>query len=259
MTITVLYCSPKHNTKYDDYKRFFKTLGHRFIAGGDYNAKNTFWGSRLTTTKGRELHKAMRNNNVQHLSTQPTFWPNDTNKLPDLLDFCIIKGIDTQKFTVESCLELKSDHTPILVTMFTHVLGKPNKPSLYNKHTDWNCFRKTLDAKINLEITLKTELDIVEAVANLTNAIQKAAWQATPNNQEHIHDERPTLVKQTLAEKRKARKRWQLTRAPHDKQRYNKLVKELKHLLRTLKNEGIQRYLATLTPRIIPYGKPPVR
>jgi len=97
LTITAVYCPPKHNTKSDDYERFFQTLGHGFIAGGDYNAKNTFWGSRLTATKGRELHKTMRNDNLQHLSTYQTmYWPRDTNKLSDLLDFCITKGIATQ-------------------------------------------------------------------------------------------------------------------------------------------------------------------
>jgi hypothetical protein len=40
----------------------------------------------------------------------------------------------------------------------------------------------------------------------------------------------------------------QLTRAPQDKQRYNKIVKELKLLLNNLKNEGIQNYLQGLTP-----------
>jgi exonuclease III len=69
-TVSAIYCPPKHNNKYDDYHRFFKTLRNRFIAGGDYNAKNTFWGSRLTTTKGRELHKVMKNNNLKHLSTR---------------------------------------------------------------------------------------------------------------------------------------------------------------------------------------------
>jgi hypothetical protein len=41
-------------------------------------------------------------------------------------------------------------------------------------------------------------------------------------------EEYPIIVKQKIAEEIKARKRWQLTRAPHDKQRYNKLAKELK-------------------------------
>jgi hypothetical protein len=184
LTITAVYCPPppKNNTKYDGYELFFKTLGHRFIAGGDFNAKNNFLGSRLTTTKGIELNKAMRNNNLQHLSTrQHTYWPSDTNKMPDLLDFCLIRCIPTQKFPVESCLVLTSDHTPILVNMFTHILGKPKRPSLYNKHTVWDCFRDMLDDRINLEIPLKTAVDIAEAVTSLTNAIQQPAWQATPH------------------------------------------------------------------------------
>jgi exonuclease III len=41
-TVSAIYCPPKHHNKYDDYDRFFKTLRNLFIAGGDYNAKNTF-------------------------------------------------------------------------------------------------------------------------------------------------------------------------------------------------------------------------
>jgi len=80
--------------------------------------KNTFWGSRLTTTKERELHKVMQNNHLRHLSTrQPTYWPSDPNKIRDLVDFCVTKGNDTKKFTVESCLDLTPDHTPILINI----------------------------------------------------------------------------------------------------------------------------------------------
>ena len=125
LSITAVYSPPKHNIK-TDYEKFFQTLGHRFIAGGDYNAKNTYWGSRTTTTKGRELYKTIKNNNLQHLSSgQPTYWPSDTAKQPDLLDFCI-----TQNASVESCLELTSDHTPIIVNMHTYFLQQPKKPSL---------------------------------------------------------------------------------------------------------------------------------
>jgi len=125
LNIAAVHSPPKHTIKEVDYTRFLHTLGHRFIAGGDYNAKNTTWGARITTTKGRELHNAMSNNNLQYLSTrQPTFWPNDTNRQPDLLDFCITKGINIQKFETNSCLELSSDHTPILVTMHAIITKK---------------------------------------------------------------------------------------------------------------------------------------
>jgi len=55
-------------------------------------------------------------------------------------------------------------------------------------------------------------------------------------------------MQRKLAEKREARKRWQLKRAPQDKQRYNKIAKELKHPLQNPRNEGIQTYLQELTP-----------
>lgn len=53
LNITALYIPPKHNLKEKDYSALFLTLGPRFVAAGDYNAKHTKWGSRLITSKGR--------------------------------------------------------------------------------------------------------------------------------------------------------------------------------------------------------------
>jgi len=102
------------------------------------------WGARITTPKGRELFKTMSNNNLQYLSTrQPTFRPSDTNRQTALLDFCITKGINTQKAEIASCLELSSDHAPILITLYNRVIQQQQKPSLYNKYKDWEAFEKS--------------------------------------------------------------------------------------------------------------------
>jgi exonuclease III len=61
-TIAAVYCPPKHTIKGDQFRSFYATLGNRFLAGGDYNAKHSFWGSRLTTPRGRELFQAMQAN-----------------------------------------------------------------------------------------------------------------------------------------------------------------------------------------------------
>jgi len=45
-----------------------------------------------------------------------------------LVDFCVTKGTDTNIYTGESCLDLTSYHTPILITMFAHIPGKSKKP-----------------------------------------------------------------------------------------------------------------------------------
>jgi hypothetical protein len=95
----------------------------------------------------------MRKNNLQHISScQPTYWPSDMTKQPELLDFCITKGIATQKISVESCLELTSDHTPIIVNSYTLLLQQPIKPSRYNKNTDCEVFRELIETQINLKI-----------------------------------------------------------------------------------------------------------
>lgn len=53
---SAIYCPPKH-IKEQQFTAFFEILGARFIVGGDYNAKNQQWGSRLTTTKESSLEQ----------------------------------------------------------------------------------------------------------------------------------------------------------------------------------------------------------
>jgi hypothetical protein len=76
--------------KKEQFNGFFQNLGPTFIAGGDFNSKHTIWGTRLTITKDRELAKGLQENNYIFLSTgSPTYWPPDSGKIPDLLDFFI--------------------------------------------------------------------------------------------------------------------------------------------------------------------------
>jgi hypothetical protein len=54
----------------------------------------------------------------------PTYWPSDRNKLPDLLEFCVTKGIPQDFPVAESCLDLFSDHSPILITLTADALNQ---------------------------------------------------------------------------------------------------------------------------------------
>jgi hypothetical protein len=89
LTISAVYLPPKPTVKQEHLEDYYNTLGRRFIAGGDYNAKHTDWRFRLITPRGSEVFNTMDKNNLKHLSTrEPTYWPSDRNKLPDLEDFC---------------------------------------------------------------------------------------------------------------------------------------------------------------------------
>ena len=87
LNICSIYCPPKHSIKKEQYLEFLNSLGHRYILGGDFNAKNTHWGSRLDTTKGRELLKAIKENGSTAMSTgKPTYW--QTKYLTLLIFYC---------------------------------------------------------------------------------------------------------------------------------------------------------------------------
>lgn len=134
ITFAAIYCPPKHIITQEHFNEFFDNLGQRFIAGGDYNAKHPWWGSRQTTPtpRGRQLYVAMQEKHLFPLSTgEPTYWPTDTCKTPDLIDFAILKGINLAYFTVSSCFDLSSDHSPVLISYEGEVKYKQKKePSI---------------------------------------------------------------------------------------------------------------------------------
>jgi len=106
LTIAAVYCHPKHTIKAEQFQTFYATLGHRFLAGGDYNAKHSLWGSRLTTPRGRELFQTMQVDNLTYVSTgEPTYWPSDRRKVPDLFDFGVVKGIPTNSIKAVSSFD----------------------------------------------------------------------------------------------------------------------------------------------------------
>jgi hypothetical protein len=62
---------------------------------------------------------------------EPTYWTSDTNKLPDLVDFCVTKGIPQDFAVARSCFDLSSDHSPVLIT--SHALNQEKQPSVNNR------------------------------------------------------------------------------------------------------------------------------
>jgi len=51
INISTVYCPLKFNNTKDQYLDFLKSLGNRYLAGGDYNTKHITWVSRITTAK----------------------------------------------------------------------------------------------------------------------------------------------------------------------------------------------------------------
>jgi hypothetical protein len=183
LTISAVYLPPKYTVKQEKLQDFYNTLGRRFIAGGHHNAKHTDWGSKLITPRGREVLKTFERNNLKKpIYGEPTYWPCDRHKLPDLVDFCVTNGI-LQRFAVaKSCFDLSSDHSPVLITMTTHALNQEKQRSLSNRHTNWDDFRYLINQRLTLNVSLKTKKDIEAALKFFNDTVQWAGWNATPEH-----------------------------------------------------------------------------
>jgi hypothetical protein len=57
ITISAVYLLLKHTITHENLSIIVSSLGHRFLAGGDYNAKLTICGSGLNTPRGRTIQK----------------------------------------------------------------------------------------------------------------------------------------------------------------------------------------------------------
>jgi hypothetical protein len=73
---------------------------------------------------------------------EPTYWPSDRNKLPDLVDFCATKAIHQDFTTVKSCFNFFSDHSPVLNTLTAYELNQEKQPGLGNRHTNLDDYKR---------------------------------------------------------------------------------------------------------------------
>ncbi|KAI5692632.1 hypothetical protein M8J75_014078 [Diaphorina citri] len=176
-----VYCPPRHAIQPQDFTALINTFGTPLIAGGDWNAKHTFWGSRLISPRGRALYNATRSGNFKIISNgEPTHSPSDPTRKPDVIDFFVTNGVADSYIHVENRDELSSDHSPIILTLSAQMITKSQTVKLTTTETNWKAFKWYIDDKANLRLSLKSPNEVDEAAQYLTTLIQEAAKYATP-------------------------------------------------------------------------------
>ncbi|KAL1129480.1 hypothetical protein AAG570_012425, partial [Ranatra chinensis] len=135
-----------------------------------------FWGSRLATPQGRQIHRVITYNNYSFISPDsPTYWPSHTDGPPDFLDFFVTSGIRFAYPTPHVLQDLSSHHSPVLLITSLDTIEIPLPPTITPGPTDWESFQETLNSQINLLTSLKTpKMD--DAIKKFTETVQKAAW-----------------------------------------------------------------------------------
>ncbi|KAL7297482.1 hypothetical protein TKK_0009848 [Trichogramma kaykai] len=241
INFSAIYCPPGHVIKQEKFIGFFKKLGSRFIAGGDYNAKHPFWGSRSATPspRGKQLYEALQKNKLTPISTgEPTYWPSNIAKTPDLINFFVAKGISPHSYEICSDLELTSDHSPVILTL--SLLPKTNKVTQNSIcwKINWDIYRAYINENLNCKVPLKSNDD-------LENEIENGASKTRP---ERVGERLPAEILSKIKGKSKLRKIWQDSRLQENKVKINKSIKEIKNILRNYKQEKTKTYLQSLAP-----------
>jgi hypothetical protein len=96
----------------------------------------------LRLSKEKNLLQVIQQNNLSYFSTgEPTFWLTVANRIPDLLDLAITNGISDLHTTMESNLDLDSDHSAVINAKSANIFRKESPPRLCNKRTNWVQFK----------------------------------------------------------------------------------------------------------------------
>jgi hypothetical protein len=135
-----------------------------------------------------------------------------------LADFCITKDIPPTSATATSCLDISSDHSPLLISLANYPLEPVTPPHHSNRQTNWDLFRHLITESLTLKFPLKTPEDTEEAVKLFNDTVQWVGWTTTSNPPAPLYTHGcPPFIRQCLEEKRQLRKRWQHTRTPENK------------------------------------------
>lgn len=243
ITVSAVYCPPLPKISQLQLDQFLFSLGRNFIAGGDFNAKHLLWGSRVENSRGRLFYNSIHTNGFSTISPPgPTYWPTHLNRQPDLLDFFISSIPNHLNHDIQNICDLSSDHSPVLLNITELPMLIPPRPSLSKGTVNWNHFASKLENSTNLKVSLKSCNEIESAAHQLVSSIQSAVYECSyPLNQRCASILKsfilPPNINILIAEKRRARSRWQRSRLPSDKSTFNNLSNTIKKLIQKFKND----------------------
>lgn len=250
ITISSIYCPPKYNISREQFLNYFDTLGPKFIAAGDYNAKHTFWGSRLVTPRGRQLLDAISVGKMDAISAgHPTYWPTDRNKIPDVIDFAVTRNIKREFISLSPSLDLSSDHSPTILNMVTDPdLSEQNCFCYPYMRTNWFKYKKYVSSHLPQQISLKSDTEIESGVNQFTNILSEAVRVSTSaaSLSRRVKFHNPRNIEALIRQKRSLRRQWQEFRSPALKSQLNQCQRLLRAALKEDREANLQKYLQNL-------------
>lgn len=233
INIAAIYCPPNIAIDRTNYHVAFNQLCAPFIAGGDFNSKHTWFGSRLSTRRGRELLSCIQSNGLDVLSTgSPTFWSSNPTVTPDLLDFFIHSGVAHNAIRISELPELFSDHLALLCTIRTSGLFEKE-----HTRTNYVRFQHHLDDSLISSLPLDSVQDVDRALAHMQAATLLALDKSTQKVMVQDTADLSLEIRNLLSFKRRLRRLWQSSRNANYKAQLNSATKRLRSKLSEERNK----------------------
>ena len=185
---------------------------------------------------------------MPNIPNEPIYWPTNTNKIPDLLDFIITKNISPRYVQINSSSELSSDHSPVIPTVSSAIIENPRSSCIHNQFTNWQLFREVFNHSTSALISLQTNEDIKTDTEYLNTSIINTIRFSIPTKTSISNNEYPHYIFKNIAEKRRLRRVWQTHRIPDDKRKLNNAIRKLTKIIKKYKNDCFQKYLTNLSP-----------
>ena len=252
--VGAVYAPPRHRCTRLDYKQLFARLGNRFLIGGDWNAKNVRWASRLTNTKGLNLESAVNAIGGDFITPgKPTFFPSDPTKEPDLIDFFVFNNLMLNNKTVCDVLNVKKDHAPVTLSVFATPVLVKRPPCLISARTDWKKFQDIITSKIDNSVLIENKESIDKEVETFVSIVQEAAKSSTPVALNHSKNQNfcklPAEIIRLIDRKKWTSRQKNYTNFKKDKTEYNRLNKIVQKRLSDYRNEQFEKFISNLSAR----------
>ncbi|GBP72327.1 RNA-directed DNA polymerase from mobile element jockey [Eumeta japonica] len=116
LILVSVYLPPKKELFRSDLEALF-ALGDAVILFGDFNSKIINWKCNYSHRNRREMEALEKNlhfNIVTPLT--PTYYSNNNNRRPDILDITLMKGVALKLSCIEPLQCLDSDHRSVLMS-----------------------------------------------------------------------------------------------------------------------------------------------
>ncbi len=235
-----------------------KKTDHKYnlLIMGDFNARSYTWESWHTECKDRydasfkfgecvismcnELGLTIQNNG------QYTRYQNGVKSAPDLT---LTRGLQSLSWHVDHCINLRSDHCPILISIDEPLPGSITRWDL--KNTNWNNWSKETDKCFDTFIrSYKAEQPADNVARNLTQTIISTAEDNIPKKSVCRHSKAFWSAELTDLVNRckEAKKLYKKKSDPHNHDRYQEAVNKFK----TLYNESKERNWESLCQELDP-------